>query len=51
MVYEVRETTNSNDPACRGRLVAFFQTYREAFRCWQQMSAAERSVYVVRSED
>ena len=29
MVYEVRETTNSNDPADRSRLVAFFQTYRE----------------------
>ena len=49
MVYEVRETTNSNDPADRGRLVAFFQTYRGAFRCWQQMNAAERSVYVVRA--
>ena len=39
MVYEVRGTTNSNDPADRGGWWRFFQTYRGAFRCWQQMNA------------
>lgn len=47
-MYQVREQTKGTNPAERGKLIAEYPAYREAFRHWQRLNAEGRDAYVVR---
>lgn len=47
MKYQLRTDANPKNPADRGRLVAEYQYYVDAFRHWQRLNAAGDKAAVV----